>query len=246
MTKTLPLAALTLAVAAPAAALAQQDVDLTADFSAEVLLDGVREFDGGVSTAFFNVQGDDDEFARFAVADFTAPDLGADVTDVSDFTLSLTQDNAGFSANGSLAFFLTDASTEINVDSPLNFVSSGDADDPNISVQVLGDQFGGGPLFAAGLGQFDVAGDEMTQAIDFNLSGPAQQFVIDTLNNGGTLRVIGTPGDGDVQATFSGAGSLLDPPMPPVLSFDATLVPEPAAAGLLGVAGLVALRRRRA
>ena len=103
--------------AASTGALAQVSTSLTADSSAEILLDGVRTFNGDVSQAFFNIQGDDDTFARFAVVDFASPDFGADVTDLSDVTLSLTQDNAGFSTSGNFVVFIASDTSAITVDS---------------------------------------------------------------------------------------------------------------------------------
>ena len=53
---------------------------------------------GGVDTAFFNVQGDDDAFTVYSLADFDTSSIG-EVAAITSLSIDLTQSNASFSTD---------------------------------------------------------------------------------------------------------------------------------------------------
>ena len=63
-------------------------------------------------------------------------------------------------------------------------------------------------------------------SVVFSLDAAGEAFAISQINSGGLLRIIATPADVEVQATYSGAGSILTPPSPPVLNVTAVLGEE--------------------
>src|SRR5262249_20399058 len=100
-----------------------EGLTLSATQTAIIQPAGPRQGSGGL--AFFNIEGNNNgQFASFAVADFS-PSAGSGPVGNS-LSLLLTQDNAAFTANGGLAFYLTkDTTTSIGQsDSPLKFDTS--------------------------------------------------------------------------------------------------------------------------
>ncbi|MEO1526213.1 MAG: PEP-CTERM sorting domain-containing protein [Planctomycetota bacterium] len=216
--------------------------EVTANFSAQVEEDEIDAFNGNVDQAFFNVQGDDDEFTVYTLADFDSAMLGLSnlsIGDVNGISLSLAQSNAFFSSNGAVEFFLAEDTREVTLSDSARYISDGD----NVGAEVVGNAFG--TLHALGGGTYTETATGDVDTFTLSLDAAGEQFLIDQINSGGTLRIIGTPGDLTVQATYSGATSLLDPPAAPLLSI--TAIPEPGFATLLGfgVAGIAVRRRRR-
>ncbi|MEL6107821.1 MAG: PEP-CTERM sorting domain-containing protein [Planctomycetota bacterium] len=216
--------------------------EVTATFSAQVEEDEIDAFGGEVDQAFFNVQGDDDAFTVYTLADFDSAMLGLSnlsIGDVTGISLSLAQDNAFFSADGALEFFLAEDTRVVTLDDTARYITDGD----NVGAEVVGDAFG--TLHSLGTGNYAQTNDGDVDTFAFSLDAAGEQFLIDQINSGGILRIIGTPGDLGVQATYSGATSLLDPAAAPLLSV--TAIPEPGAATMLafGLVGLAVRRRRR-
>ncbi len=231
-----------------AAPLSAQMVDLDASFSAQVEEDEIDSTGGGaaVDQVFFNVQGDDDAFTVYSLADFDTASLGlSGVVDATNIVFGLSQANAFFSADGGLEFFLAEDTRAVDLTDTARYIQSGDPTDPNIGAEVVGTAFG--TLHSLGSGNFVETVDGDLDTFDFSLDAAGEAFFLNQVNSGGILRVIATPGDAAVQATYSGAESGLTPPAPPSLSFTAvTAVPEPSTAifGFL-LLGSAVLRRQR-
>ena len=128
---------------------------LPASFSAQVEEDEIDAFSGAVDQAFFNVQGDDDNFTVYSFADFDTSGLGLSGLgsgDVTDLQLDLTQSNAFFSADGGLLFFLAEDTRAVDVTDTARYQQSGDPMNPNNGADVVGAAFG--TLHALGGGSY--------------------------------------------------------------------------------------------
>ena len=199
---------------------------LTSVFSAQVEEDEIDAFGGGIDSAFFNVQGDDDGFTVYSLADFDTSSIGQ-VSAINSISLELTQSNAFFTANGGLEFFLASDTRVVSLADPARFISA-QPGGANTGEAVVGSAFG--TLFPLGNGTFNETGTGDVDTVLFSLDAAGEAFVVSQINSGGLLRIIATPADAGVQATYSGAGSILTPPSPPVLNVTAT----PAGGLLLG------------
>lgn len=188
---------------------------------------------------FFNIQGNDNgNFASFGVADFNGgllrPTEGA--ADISNIVLKLYDAPASFSAAGNIRFWLT-PNSEIDIQpgtSPLIF-------DSNFLPDGVGNQIP--TLFDLGTGFYapGTAGDEFVYSLTPNAA--AKQLLLDRINDLDVIRLIITPDQNDVSATFRG----INPTFPdnfPTLEADVEPVPEPATMLALG-AGLAAFAARR-
>ena len=201
-------------------------------FSAQIEEDEIDPFGEGVDMAFFNVQGDDDFFTVYSLIDFDTSSIdttsGA-ISGIDSLSLDIAQSNIFFTVAGDLEFFLASDTRVVTVDDPARFISDFNSEaptgEPNIGADVVGDAFG--TLYPLGTGSFlpelDGTGAivEPSGQVDnfvFTLGPGAETFVVSQINSGGLLRIIATPADADVQATYSGFFSLLDPPAPPVLN----------------------------
>jgi hypothetical protein len=228
-------------VASGFAVQAQGQVDLTTVFSAQVEEDEIDAFNGDVDQAFFNVQGDDDAFTVYSLADFDTAGIGQ-VASIDSIDLDLAQSNAGFSATGGLEFFLATDTRVVDLNDTARYQSD-QANGGNNGADVVGSAFG--TLHALGTGTYTVGNNGDVDSFAFSLDAAGEAFAISQINSGGLLRVIATPGDLGVQATYSGATSLLDPPAPPVLRLGVTAIPEPGSMTCLLAIGLAALTRRK-
>ena len=200
----------------------QTSAALAGVFSAQVEEDEIDAFgDGQVNMAFFNVEGDDDMFTVYSLVDFDTGSIGA-VSAINSLSLELTQSNAFFSANGGLEFFLASDTRAVELTDTARFMSGQDVGEVNTGAAVVGSAFG--TLFPLGNGTFNVTATGDVNTILFSLDAAGEAFAISQINSGGLLRIIATPADADVQATYSGADSILDPPSPPVLNVVATPV----------------------
>ncbi|MEM6912248.1 MAG: hypothetical protein AAF555_11800 [Verrucomicrobiota bacterium] len=213
---------------------------ITGTFSAQVEEDEIDAFSGAVDQAFFNVQGDDDAFTVYSLVDFPTTSIslpsGAQVVGLS---LSLTQSNAFFSSDGGLEFFLASDTRAIDLSDSARYQTNNPPG--NLGGDVVGTSFG--TLLSLGTGAYAEANTGDTDIFSLTVSSSVEAFILSQIGAGDLLRVIATPADLGVQATYSGANSQLDPPSPPVLTL--TIVPEPSVA-LLSLFGLlIAARRRR-
>jgi hypothetical protein len=189
---------------------------------------------GSNGKGFFNMEGSGNgTFASYGVLDFQIP-MGSPSLQISSLTVSLTQENASFTHNGALSFFLsTDTSTNIDPGtSPLRF--------PN-PVPTLS--------FSLGSGVFTEVADDHTDSYTFALAGQAQTYVDSQLTNAGLVRIVIEPNDPNVAATYAGA-SFSTAAARPVLTLATTVAtPEPStlgllAAGLAFMLGFSSIRRR--
>jgi len=214
---------------------------VSAVFGAQVEEDEIDAFSGNVDQAFFNVQGDDDQFTVYSLVDFDSSQLGLtglSTGQVASISLGLTQSNAGFSTNGGLEFFLASDTRAITLSDTARYLSDGD----NVGAEVVGSSFG--TLYSLGTAVFTQTNTGDVDDFSLSLDTVGEQFLVDQINSGGILRVIGTPTDLGVAATYSGANSLLDPPSPPTLTI--TAIPEPNFALALGVGCcIIGCKRRR-
>jgi hypothetical protein len=183
---------------------------------------------------FFNMEGSaNGTFASFGVADFRlTPPVFPTVT-VNSLTLEFTQQNAAFTHNGGLNFYLTeDTTTNIQPGtSPLAFNSGALPD--GLGSQLL-------PRFLLGSGTFTETMNGDLNSFTFAVPDAAQPYLTNQINSGGLLRLIVAPAEANVAATF--AGSSNTDSAGPVLALNVTTVPEPSsfvlvAIGLLGLGG---------
>ncbi len=217
---------------------ANAQTSLTSVFSAQVEEDEIDAFEGAVDQAFFNVQGDDDAFTVYSLVDFDTAGLGT-VAGIQSLGFDLTQDNAFFSADGGLEFFLASDTRAVDLNDSARYITDGD----NVGSEVVGSAFG--TLFSLGTGTYTQTNTGDLDAFTLSLDASGEAFAVSQINSGGLLRIIATPGDLGVQATYSGATSLLDPVAPPVLNISVTAVPEPSSAAVLGLLAFAGFCRRR-
>jgi hypothetical protein len=175
---------------------------------------GPRMGDNG--KRFFNVEGNQsDAFASFGVADFNLPDREEDGEGESGRTLTLTfvQVNARFTTDGALHFWLTtDTATDIQPgdDPAVRFVLE---DDPDGLDRQLA------PRFFLGSGMFVQVGDAgQVDSYSFRLSRQASQYLRHQISRRGTIRIVVSPADGTVAATYAGFSNMDFPG--PVLTID--------------------------
>jgi len=192
---------------------------LSSVFSAQVEEDEVDANGGAVDTAFFNVQGDDDAFTVYSLADFDTSLIG-EVAAITSLSIELTQSNAFFSAAGGLEFFLASDTRSVGVTDNARFISAQSGGGANTGEAVVGNAFG--TLYPLGTGMYTEAATGDVDTIELSLDAAGEAFAISQINSGGLLRIIATPSDANVQATYSGAGSVLNPPSPPILNISAT------------------------
>jgi len=200
---------------------------------------------GGSGKNFFNIEGSSNgTFASYGVMDFTLTGvvLGPNevIASVNSITLTLTQDNSGFSESGPLSFYLTE-NTSVDIEpgtSPLFFTGSDGA-------ASFGSQLD--PNYFLGSGNYVETSDGTQEVFVLNIPLAANSYAVDLLANGGTLRLIATPDSATTAATYTGfsnstyAGPTVD------IDYTVATIPEPAALTLLGLGGLVwvAFGRRR-
>jgi len=233
--------ALALALAMVTSAHAQITVSAEAINNATVQPAGPRTGTGGKN--FFNVEGNDKgRFASFGVADFSASSFGLTlpVADIRGIVLVLTEDRASFSAAGGINIWLTeDTTTSIDPGTPPPLVW--DASDlPN----GLGSQLM--PRHYLGSGTYTPIADGTVFYYTLSLTPSAKSYLIQQLNNAGVIRVVVSPADNAVAATYAGySHSTLAGPM---LQLELVPVPEPASltALAIGVAGILWRKRRNA
>lgn len=202
---------------------------LTAVFSAQVEEDEIDGFtpaatpedpepEAVIDQAFFNVQGDDDGFTVYSLVDFDTSTIGQ-VSAVTSISLDLGQSNAFFSVDGGLEFFLAVDTRAVELTDTARYMTD-QANGGNIGAAVVGDAFG--TLYPLGTGTYTetMTGDVDTFTLSLDSAGEA--FAISQINSGGLLRIIATPADLGVQATYAGAGTFFDMPTFPTLNLTVT------------------------
>jgi hypothetical protein len=177
---------------------ARADDFLTLAFdNATVWPSGPRPGDNGKN--FFNTEGiNNGQFASFGVADFDTSTLGIDFTvaTVTTVTVTLTQDNAAFTTDGSINFYITeDTSTSIQPADDAVFFDTTDPEGLNGQLQ---------PVHFLGSGNFTQGPSGTVDVFAYGLDDATAAYVTNVLNNQGTLRVVITPADPDVSATYAG------------------------------------------
>ena len=206
---------------------------LTAVFSAQVEEDGIDDFtpmDGepSIDQAFFNVQGDDDAFTVYSLVDFDTSSIGQ-VSAITSLSLDLGQANAFFSADGDMEFFLAADTRAVDLTDTARYVTD-QANGGNTGAAVVGDAFG--MLYPLGTGTYTETETGDVDTFTLSLDSGGEEFAISQINNGGLLRIIATPADLGVQATYAGAGTFFDEPTFPTLNL--TVTPDTGDEILLG------------
>jgi len=197
----------------------QTSASLTSVFSAQIKEDQIDSFLGEIDSRFFNVQGDDDPFTVYSLVDFDTSSIGQ-VLAINSLSLDLTQSNIFFSAPGGLQFFLASDTRPVDLNDTARFISDQANGGANTGADVVGNSFG--TLFPLGAGTYTETASGDVDTVIFSLNAAGEAFAVSQINSGGLLRIIATPADTDVQATYSGATSTLSPPSPPVLNVVAT------------------------
>lgn len=217
-------------------------VNATPTANATVQPAGPRTGANGVN--FLNIEGANfNNFASYGVLDFTAPasGFGGNVTGINSLTFSLTQSNAGFSAAGPVNVYLAaDRTTSISNagGSPLIFDPALGGGEGIADGGQLGDlEFIGAINYAV------VSNGTVDSLIVSSFSAIAEQRLIDAINDNGLVRLVVTPGETSTAATYGGIGHNNEA-FRPALAIDA-VVPEPTAFAAVGLAGLLAAKRRR-
>jgi hypothetical protein len=222
-----------------AAAPARADVILPATANATVLASGPRT--GANGQRFFDVESAaNGSFASFGVLDFATTATTGVLA--SSLTLTLTQANASFTANGGLGFYLSeDTATGIAVGaSPLTYNATS-------SPTGVGTQLA--PNFLLGTGTFTEVADGTADAFTFALTAAEQSYVEGEVAAGGPIRLLVAATDTAVAATYAGVTNTeFAGPSLTLRTAAGTAVPEPGTWPLLGaaLAGLGLARRRRA
>lgn len=209
---------------------------------------------GSSGTAFFNVEGSGNAAnASYGTADFAGSgfSFGGTVTDITTFSLALTESNAAFTAPGTLDFFLaSDATTPVTAGATSPNYVNGQNGAASVGTAL-------GTLTPIGTGTFSTTGNTNTGQVDTydltaSLTADAKTAIINALNGGSAFRLVVAPDTATTAATFIGATYVPSGTNPayngPTLTIDATVAgtPEPASLALLGLGGGLALRRRRA
>lgn len=226
-------------------------IGVVAGAHAQVLSNDVEAFDnatvqpagpriGANGKNFFNIEGSSfDAFASYGVADFDGSSVtfAEPILGLTNVTLSFTQSNAGFTANGNLRFWVTgDTGVDIQPGTSSLVFDAG-----HLPSGVNPSAFSS--LHDLGTGSFVQVANGHVDSYTFALSGDAKALLEDSLANGSALRFLITPDDAGVAATWAGfshntfAG--------PTVSFEAEAVPEPATLTLIGLGALAALRRKK-
>lgn len=151
---------------------------------------------------FFNIEGrvQGGDFASFGVADMTVPTRGRRVSVVNNLTVLMTQQNAAFTNNGRVRFWLTlDVFTDINppekgMDPALRFDAS--------LVDGVGKQLGA--LYDLGTADFIQTMDGDLDVFQFTPTGDAEEVLRFLINELNLFRLVITPDDDDVAATYAG------------------------------------------
>ncbi|MBC8139275.1 MAG: hypothetical protein H8F28_25655 [Fibrella sp.] len=230
-------------------AFANQTISAVAARNATVMPSGPRT--GANGTNFFNVEGSNNgNFSSYGVLDFVSAAFGINetVASVQNLTLNLFNAPAGFSVAGSVNVYLaTDVTTSIsNVGgaSPLRFQGTGEG-------ITNGGQLG--ILYLLGSGAYVNNGSNapLTYNLAFGNTAASNLFV-NSLNNASVIRIVVTPVQNSVAATYAGVTNSTVASRPRI-GFNtiaaAVTVPETNTFALAGLGilplALVVIRRRK-
>ncbi|MCW0201916.1 MAG: hypothetical protein OJI74_08605 [Rhodanobacter thiooxydans] len=235
MLKTLAVAALSIA------ALSAHAADVEAFQNATVQPGGVRT--GGSGINFFNVEGADyGSFASYGVVRFDIASLksqfdaqyGVDGWVVDHISLSLTQSNASFTADGAVdVYFTGNDAISIVSPSPLQYPFAGDFADAQQIVSYTFTQIASGTLETYSLFNRSASNNAGAQALAADILSDSRV----------TLALV--EGDSGVAATYAGYNN--NTYAGPTLNIEVSAVPEADGwAMLLAGLGLIAgvVRRR--
>lgn len=170
-----------------------------ADDNATVQVAGPRMGDNG--KRFFNMEGNQNgNFSSFGVADFTLSELGRVFENGTDsrLTVTLVQANSAFTNDGDLHFWLTTDTTTCIQPSEDPAVKFDLGDDPD----GLTDQLS--PRFSLGAGTFTEVASGQEDSFTFQLSRSAHEYLRHQIETGGKIRIVVSPADGTVAATYAG------------------------------------------
>jgi hypothetical protein len=232
---------------------------------------------GGNGYNFANVEGSSNgSFASYVVLDFNGTQTTSGISGVADgtyggvfnfggavtansLTVRLTQDNAGFTHGGALQFWLATTNTtgtNLHSGTSPNFADGGVQFTPILLGPGTFTQGATTPV--TGTGAPTALGSGTIDNYTFALTGAAQTAVSGFLNGNSVIRLLVTPNDPTVAATYAGFSvysltytSDWSPPYNdpntwrPRLTIDASTVPEPATYAVLSLGALGLIRRRR-
>ncbi|MDW8104475.1 MAG: carboxypeptidase regulatory-like domain-containing protein [Armatimonadota bacterium] len=217
------LAALLLLVTATCA-LAQINVGINASNNATVQPAGPR---GGINgKRFFNIEGNNfGQFASFGVVDFSTAGLGITepIVDVTNVVLKLYDAPASFSANGTVRFWLSEQ-TGIDIEpgtSPLRW-NTGLLPD-GVDTQLL-------PVYLLGTGVYTRTAANTEFVYPLTVPAEAKAYLLSRINAGATIRLVVTPAEDTVAATYAGYNNAtIRPPR-----LEMTLIPRPSRFSIRG------------
>ncbi len=263
-----------LAAALATVALADQQSQLAFDNGT---IQGAGPRTGASSYNFANIEGTGNgSFNSYLIVDFNGTQTLSGLTNPADGTygglfnfggpeqatsmnLRLTQDNASFTHNGALQFWLATANTggqNLHSGSTPNFGDNASEFSP---ILLGSGTFTQGSTTVSGTGAPTAVGSGTQDTYSFTLTGAAQTDVSSFLNGGNPIRLIITPNDATVAATYAGFTvysttdtSSWTPPLNdksqwrPQLTINANPVPEPASIAIvaLGLAGLIRRKQK--
>jgi hypothetical protein len=165
--------------------------------NATVEPDGPRG--GANGKNFFNMEGvSNGTFASFGVADFDTSTMGIGFTvgGVFNLTVILSQDNAAFTTDGAINFYITeDTTTSIQPADDAVFFDANDPEGLNGQLQ---------PIHFLGSGTFTEGNNGTVDVFSFTPDQATAAYVSGVLNNQGILRLVITPADPTVSATYAG------------------------------------------
>jgi hypothetical protein len=212
--RNLELWALVAAVCLAAVPLHADTFSALAFDNATVQPDGPRTGDDG--KIYFNIEGiNNGTYASFGVADFQSSSfvdangnmISGTPTALNAITITLSQANADFTNVGSLNFYLAeDTTTSIQPND--NAVIFDTADSEGLNGQLVPLHFLGSGSFTGTFTPTDTSGmvDTFTFPPDncSQLDSATVAYVLGVLTNGGAFRVVITPADPEVSATYAG------------------------------------------
>jgi hypothetical protein len=201
---------------------------------------------GSNGQRFFNMEGSSNgTFASFGVIDFSIPG-GATLGPTGVvLSLGLTQNNAAFSNNGGLMFYLT-TDTTTNIDAGTSPLVYNSADLPTGLDSQLNTRY------LLGSAMFTEVSTGTLDMFNFSPSGAALTYLLNQVNVvHGPIRLIVAPGDATVAATYSGFSNTSTAGPELTLENASAAVPEPGTlifviSGLAILFGYAYAHRRRA
>jgi hypothetical protein len=206
---------------------------------------------------FYNMEGSANDtatgkFASFGVAEFNFSSLtfSTQVKSITAANLALTQSNAAFSQTTGVSVYLATNTADSIQPTFSPFVDQNAFAPPpvdglaSVDPGLFNNAFNASYLL--GSGTYNVLATGAVDNYSLTFTGQALTNILNALNSHGTLRLVTTSDAAAGAATYAGNTNTL---AGPTLTFttDATLVPEPASAGLLGIGliGLIGVSRIR-